>query len=43
MVELWRSDEDFGPDANIMFDKSVISIFCTEDIIVLAGLVAASL
>ncbi len=43
MVELWRSDEDFGPDANIMFDKSVSGIFCTEDIIVLAGLVAASL
>jgi len=43
MVKLWPADEEFSPDANIFFDRSVSRIFCTEDIVVLAGLVAASL
>jgi hypothetical protein len=43
LIKLWRSDEDFGPDANIFFDKNISGIFCTEDIIVLAQLVAVSL
>jgi len=43
MVVLWRPDEEFGPEANILFDKSITKIFCTEDIVVLAGLLAASL
>lgn len=43
LVKLFRADEEFGPDANILFDKSITNIFCTEDIVVLAGLVASSL
>lgn len=43
MVTLWRGDEEFGPDANILFDKSITKIFCTEDIVVLAGFVASQL
>jgi hypothetical protein len=43
LVELWASDEEFGPEANMLFDKSIIDIFCTEDTVVLAGLVAAAL
>lgn len=43
MIVLWRPDEEFGPEANILFDKSITKILCTEDIVVLAGLVAASL
>jgi len=43
LIKLIRADEEFGPDANILFDKSVIKIFCTEDIIVLAGIVAGQL
>jgi len=43
MVILWRGDEEFGPDANMLFDESITKIFCTEDIVVLAGLVAATL
>ena len=43
LIKLWRSDDEFGPDANIFFDKSVTKIFCIEDIVVLAGIVAASL
>jgi len=43
LVKAWRSDEDFGPDANIYFDRSIKEIFCTEDIVVLAGIIASSL
>lgn len=43
MVLLWRADNEFGPEANMLFDKSITDVFCTEDIVVLAGLVAASL
>jgi len=43
LIKLWHKDEDFGPDANIFFDRSITGIFCTEDIIVLAGIVAYSL
>lgn len=43
LIKLWKGDEEFGPDANIYFDKSIKEIFCTEDIVVLAGLVAGQL
>jgi len=43
LVKLWHRDEDFAPDANILFDSSVTKIFCTEDIVVLAGIVASNL
>jgi hypothetical protein len=43
LVELWAGDDEFGPEANILFDKSVVRIFCTEDIVVLAGMVAGAL
>jgi hypothetical protein len=43
LIKLWRADEEFGPDANMLFDKSITKIFYTEDIVVLAGLVANTL
>jgi len=43
LIKIWKGDEEFGPDANIYFDRSITQIFCTEDIVVLAGLVASSL
>lgn len=43
LVKLWKADEEFGPDANMYFDSSVTRIFCTEDIVVLAGFVGVSL
>ena len=39
LITLWRGDEEFGPEANILFDKSIEDIFCTEDIAILAGFV----
>jgi len=35
LITLSRADEEFGPDANILFDENIREIFCTEDIVVL--------
>src|SRR4030042_2610011 len=40
LVILWKGDEEFGPEANLLFDKNITEIFCTEDIVVLAGFIA---
>lgn len=40
-ISLWKADEEFGADANVFFDRSITKIFCTEDIVVLAGIVAS--
>ena len=41
MIEIWKGDEELGPEANLLFDKSITSVFCTEDIVVLAERIAA--
>jgi hypothetical protein len=43
MVLLWKADEEFGPEANILFDRSISRVFCTEDIVVLAGIIAGAM
>jgi len=43
LVKLWKPDAEFGPDANLYFDASIKNIFCIEDIVVLAQLVAGQL
>jgi len=43
LITLWRGDDEFGPDANMLFDRSITKIFCTEDIVVLAGTIAGEL
>jgi len=43
LIALWRPDQEFGPEANVLFDRSIARIFCTEDIVVLAQLVAVGL
>jgi hypothetical protein len=43
LVKLWKQDEEFGAEANMFFDQSISKIFCTEDIVVLAGFVAAGI
>lgn len=43
LIKLWAADDEFGPDANIFFDHSITGIFCTEDIVVLAGIIAGQL
>ncbi|MBU2062961.1 MAG: DUF3786 domain-containing protein, partial [Candidatus Omnitrophica bacterium] len=39
----WRGDDEFGPQANIHFDKSVQEVFCTEDIVVFSENIAAKI
>jgi len=39
LVKLWKGDEEFAPEANMLFDRSISRIFCTEDVAVLAGFV----
>jgi hypothetical protein len=42
-IILWKGDEEFAPEATIMFDKNLADIFSTEDIVVLLRMVAHSL
>jgi uncharacterized protein DUF3786 len=34
---LWRGDEEFPPEAGILFDETISSVLATEDIAALAG------
>lgn len=43
LIKLWKADSEFPADANLYFDASIKSIFCIEDIVVLAQLVAGQL
>lgn len=43
LIELWKADEEFSPEANILFDKSIKDIFCTEDVVILAEFIAHSI
>ena len=43
LIELWKADEEFGPEVNILFDKSITKIFCVEDVVVLAEVVAEAI
>jgi len=40
LITLWKGDEEFGPESNILFDRNITQIFCTEDIAVLGGIIA---
>lgn len=39
LLQLWKGDQEFSPEANVLFNKSITQIFCTEDIVVLAEFV----
>ncbi|MGA2774494.1 MAG: DUF3786 domain-containing protein [Candidatus Omnitrophota bacterium] len=43
LIKVWMLDAEFEADANIYFDRSILKIFCTEDIVVLAGIIASKL
>lgn len=43
LITLQRGDDEFGPEANCLFDNTIKDILCTEDIVVLAELVAHSM
>ncbi|MCM8794159.1 MAG: DUF3786 domain-containing protein, partial [Candidatus Omnitrophica bacterium] len=39
LICLYRADEEFLAEANVLFDENISEIFCTEDIVVLADIV----
>ena len=43
LITMSKGDEEFEPAANIVFDKTISQIMCTEDIIVLTEFIVHSL
>lgn len=43
LIKVSKADEEFGPDANILFDRNMPKIFCTEDIVVLTEIIVHQL
>lgn len=43
LITFWRADAEFGPELKIHFDKSIVGIFCTEDIVVLSEIIASQI
>jgi len=43
LITLWHGDEEFGSEVNVLFDKSIKDIFCTEDVVILAEFLARSI
>jgi len=43
LVQAWKGDDEFSPEANILFDKNIKDIFCTEDIVILSEFLAHSI
>lgn len=41
LITFWRGDDEFGPEVNMLFDRSITRIFCTEDVVVLGGVIAS--
>ena len=42
LITFWKGDDEFGPEANVLYDKNITNIFCTEDIVVISEIVAHS-
>jgi hypothetical protein len=43
LLKMSKADEEFGPDANILYDANISKIFCTEDIVVLTEMIVHQL
>ncbi len=43
LVKMSKADEEFAPSANILFDRNISRVFCTEDIVVIAEMIAHQL
>jgi hypothetical protein len=42
-IALSKGDDEFPPDANILYDRGIAQVFCAEDIVVLTELVVHGL
>lgn len=43
LIKMSKADEEFAPEANILFDANISKVFCTEDIIVLTEIIVHQL
>ncbi len=43
LIEMWKADDEFGAEANLLFDSSIKEIYCTEDIVVLAEFIVSQI
>lgn len=43
LVDVWGADEEFPPEAGLLFDRGITSVFVTEDILELAETTAEAL
>ena len=43
LITMWKQDQEFAAEANIVFDETIPRVFCTEDIVVLTEYIAHSL
>ena len=43
LIEVWKADDEFSAEANFLFDKSITSFFCIEDIIVFSEIIVHSI
>lgn len=43
LITIWKGDDELSGEADILFDKSISNIFCTEDIVVLTETLVHSL
>ena len=41
LITLWQGDEEFSPEANVLFDGNISEIFCTEDTVICAEIAAS--
>lgn len=43
LIALWPGDDEFSPDANILFDSNIDRIFTTEDVVIMSEFVAKNI
>lgn len=43
LIEMWKADDEFAAEANLLFDASIKEIYCTEDAVVLAEFIVSQL
>jgi len=43
LIKISKGDEELGPAANILYDRNISKIFCTEDIVVLTEIIVHQL
>lgn len=43
LITVWAQDDEFSAEANVLFDRTITQVFCTEDIVVLSEFLSKSI